>query len=82
MDNAGAGLFRQGFGQPFNEAFYFRHRFGFGEPILLCPTFDLPPEIVTRLTKVGQASAFDINIVQRRQCIDHRLVGRAALGWV
>ena len=82
MDDAGAGLFGQGFGQPFNEAFHFRHRLGFREPILLRPAFDLPPEVIPGLAKIGQASGFDINIVQRRQSVDHRLVRRTALGWV
>ena len=82
MDHRSARLFGQRLWQPFDQPLHFGHRLGFGEPVLLGPAINLPPEIIAGFAEVGQPRRLDIDIVECRQRVDHRFISKTAFGRV
>ena len=80
MNHTGACLFGQRCRQPFDQPFHFGHGFGFGKTILLGPTINLTPEIISGLAIIRQACRLDVGIVQLCQHIDHFEINRSAFG--
>ena len=54
--------------------------FGFGQLILFGPAIDLTAEIIAGLPKISQARRLNIGIVERRQRVDHGVIGLAPKG--
>ena len=65
--------------EPVDEPVHLGDVFGLAGAILLAPALPLPREIVARLAKVGEPGGRDVDRVQPREPLVHRIVDAGAL---